>query len=44
MFELPMPIVPISIGNIAPKAAAGGTKLLQRLETVVPSRLPAIRP
>jgi hypothetical protein len=38
-----MPIVPISSGNIAPKAATGGMKLLQRLETVVCWRLPAIR-
>jgi hypothetical protein len=35
MFELPAPIVPISVGNIAPKAATGGVKFLQALESVV---------
>src|ERR1035438_2920209 len=43
MFKLPMPVVPIGIGNIAPKAAAGGVEFLQKLESVVRWRLPALR-
>jgi hypothetical protein len=43
VFELPAPVVPVGIGNIVPEAAAGGVEFLQRLESVVRWRLPAIR-
>jgi len=31
MLKLPAPIVPIGIGNIAPKPAASGTELFERI-------------
>ncbi len=35
VFELPAPVVPLGIRNVAPEAAPGGAKLLQTLESVV---------
>ncbi len=32
MLELPVPVVPIRVGNVAPKSPAGGVKLLERFQ------------
>ena len=32
VFELPMPVVPVGVGNIAPEAAPGGCELFQGVQ------------